>query len=82
MQERQRSCRVQANTHALSVVQEWATTASTAMAASFGSIRNAVGYNDWHQILIKGVQGAWKMPALLTADHREKSRSDLISWGW
>ena len=30
------SCRLQANTHALSVVQEYATTASTAMAANFG----------------------------------------------
>ena len=37
------SCRVQVNTHALSVVQEYATTASTAMAANFGCIRNAVG---------------------------------------
>ena len=25
---------------------------------------------------------AWVMPALLTADHRVKSRSDLISWRW
>ena len=32
------------NTHALSVVQEYATTASTALAANFGCIRNAVGY--------------------------------------
>ena len=30
----------------------------------------------------KGVHGAWEMPALLTADHRVKSRSDLISWRW
>ena len=34
------SCRVQANTHALSVVQEYAKIASTAMAANFGCIRN------------------------------------------
>ena len=39
-------CRVQANTHALSVVQEKAqTTASTAMAV-FWCIRNTAGYND------------------------------------
>ena len=25
---------------------------------------------------------AWEMPALLTAGHRMKSRSDLISWRW
>ena len=37
------SCRVQANTHALSVVQEYATTASTAMAANVGCIRKCSG---------------------------------------
>ena len=25
---------------------------------------------------------AWEVPALLTADHRVKSRPDLISWRW
>ena len=70
------------DTHALSVVQEYATTASTAMAANFGCIRNAAGYNDWHQILTICVHGAWGMPALLLADHRLKSRVDLISWRW
>ena len=45
------------NTHALSVVQELATAAFTVMAANFGCIRNTAGYNDIHQILIKGVQG-------------------------
>ena len=34
------------------------------------------------QILIIGVHGAWKMLALLTADHKVKSRSDLISLRW
>ena len=52
MQERQRSwsavwdwtsCRVQASFHAPSVAQEWAATASSAMAASTGCTRNAVG---------------------------------------
>ena len=42
------------------------------MAANFGCIRNAAGYNDWHQILIIGAHGAWEMPALLTADYRVK----------
>ena len=40
------SCRVQAITHALSVVQEEATTASAAVAANFGSVGNAAGCND------------------------------------
>ena len=36
-------CRVQASFHALSVALEWATTASSATAASTGCTRNAVG---------------------------------------
>ena len=52
------------------------------MAANFGCIRNAAGYNDWHQILIICVHSAWEMPILLMADHRVKSRLDLISWRW
>ena len=36
-------CRVQASFHALSVALEWAATASSAMAASTGCTRNAVG---------------------------------------
>ena len=31
---------------------------------NFGCIRNALGYKDWHQILIIGVHGAWEMLAL------------------
>ena len=40
------------------------------MAANFGCIRNAAGYNNWHQSMIihVGVHGAWEMPALLTTD--------------
>ena len=38
------------------------------MAANFGCITNAAGYNDLHQILIIGVYGAWEMPALLRAE--------------
>ena len=45
-----------------------ATTASTAITANFECIRNAVGYNDWHQNLIIGVHGAWEIPVLLAAD--------------
>ena len=37
------SCRVQASFHAPSVALEWAATASSAMAASTGCTRNAVG---------------------------------------
>ena len=37
------SCRVQASSHAQSVALEWAATASSAMAASTGCTRNAVG---------------------------------------
>ena len=56
MQERQRSwsavqewtsCRVQASFHVLSVRLEWAATASSAMAASTGYTRNAVGSSAW-----------------------------------
>ena len=36
-------CRVQTSSHALSVTLEWAATASSAMAASTGCTRNAVG---------------------------------------
>ena len=51
------------------------------MTANFGCIRNVVGYSDWHQILVIGVHGAWEMPTLLMADHRVKSRSNLIAGG-
>ena len=46
------------NTHALSGVKEYATTASTAIATNFGCVRNAAGYNNRHKILIIGVH--WK----------------------
>ena len=58
MQERQRSwsavwdwtsCRVQASFHAQSVALEWAATASSAMAASPGCTRNAVGSSAWQK---------------------------------
>ena len=43
------------------------------MAANFGCLRNAVGYSDWHQILIIGVLSAWEMPALLIIDGRPQN---------
>ena len=67
MQERQRSwsavrdwtfCRVQASFHALSVALEWAATASSAMAASTGCTRNAVGSSAWKRTLTIDVHGA------------------------
>ena len=66
MQERQRSwsvvrywtsCRVQVSFHAPSVTLEWAATAS-AMAASTGCTRNAVGSRAWQKTLSRDVQGA------------------------
>ena len=38
------------------------------------------GLQRLHQFLIIGVHGAWEMPAILTADQRVKSRSDLIGY--
>ena len=67
MQERQRSwsavgdwtsCRVQASFHALSVALELAATASSAMAASTGCTRNAVGSSAWQKTLTTDVHGA------------------------
>ena len=74
MQERQRSwsavrdwtsCRVQASFHAPSVSLEWAATASSAMAASTGWTRNAVGSSAWQKTLTTVVQGAGKLHAPL-----------------
>ena len=46
-----------------------ATTASTSIAANFGCIRNATGYNDWHQMILNiGVHITWKMTILLTTE--------------
>ena len=68
MHERQRSwsavrdwtsCRVQASFHVLSVALKWAATASSAMAASTGCTRNAVGSSAWKRTLTTDVHGAW-----------------------
>ena len=91
MQERQRSlsavrdwtsCRVQASFHVLSVALEWAATASSAMPASTGCTRNAVGWSAWKRTLTTDVHGARELHAPWMADHRRTSRSDLTSLRW
>ena len=72
-------CRVQASFHALSVALEWAAIASSAMAASTGCTRNAVGSSAWKRTLTTDVHGARELHALWMADHGRKSRSDLTS---
>ena len=79
MQERQRSwsavrdwtsCRVQAIFHAQSVALEWAAAASSAMAASTGCTRNAVGSSAWKMTLTTDVHGARELHASWMAGHR------------
>ena len=74
------SCRVQMIFHAPSVALEWAATASSAMAASSGSTKNAVGSSAWKKTLTTDVHGARELHAPWMADHRRKSRSDLTSF--
>ena len=87
MQERQRSwsvvwvwtsCRVQASFHALSVALEWAAIASSAMAASTGCTRNAVGSSAWKRTLTTDVHGARELHAPCMADHRSPGRPDKL----
>ena len=47
------SCRVQASFHAPSVALEWAAIASSALAASTGCTRNAVGSSAWQRTLLQ-----------------------------
>ena len=68
--------------HALSVALEWAATASSAMAASTGCTRNAVGSSAWKKTLTTDVHSARELHAPWMADHRRKSRSDLTSLRW
>ena len=68
--------------HALSVALEWAATASSAMAASIGCTRNGVGSSAWKRTQTIDVHGARELHAPWMADHRRKSRSDLISLRW
>ena len=62
-------CRVQASFHELSVALEWAAT-SSAMAASTGCTRNAVGSSAWKRTLTTDVHGARELHAPLMAEHR------------
>ena len=73
---------VQVSFHAPSGKLEWAATASSAMAASTGCTRNAVGSSAWQRTLTTDVQGARELHAPWTADHRGKSKLDLTSWRW
>ena len=90
MQERKRSwsvvwawipCRVQSSLYD-PVALEWAATASSAMAASTGCTRNAVGSSTWQRILIIDVHGAKKLYTPWTGDNIGKSKSKLTSWRW
>ena len=74
------SCRIQASFHALSVALEWAATAFSAMAASTGCTRNAVGSSAWKRTLTIDVHGARELHAPWMADHRRKSRN-WQAWG-
>ena len=51
------SCRIQASFHAPSVAMEWAATASSAMPASTGCTRNAMGSSAWHWLQMYTVPG-------------------------
>ena len=73
---------VQDKFHMLSVALEWAGTESSAMAASTGCTRNAVGSSAWQRTLITDVHSARELHAPWTADHIGKSKSDLTSWRW
>ena len=65
-----------------SVPLEWAATASSAMAASTGCTRNAVGSSPWKKTLTTDVHGARELHAPWMADHRRKFRTDLTSLRW
>ena len=74
-------CRVQSSLYD-PVALEWAATASSAMAASTGCTRNAVGSSTWQRILIIDVHGARKLYTPWTGDNIGKSKSKLTSWRW
>ena len=61
--------------HVLFVTLEWAATESSAMAASTGCTRNAVGSSAWQRTLITDVHSSRELHALWTADHIGKSKS-------
>ena len=66
--------------HVLSVALEWAATESSAMAASTGCTRNAMGSSAWQRTLITVVHSARELHTAWMADHRGKSKSNLSSW--
>ena len=66
----------------LSVALEWAGIESSAMAASTGCTRNAVGSSAWQRTLITDVYSARELHASWTADHIGKSKSDLTRRRW
>ena len=66
----------------LYVALEWAAKESSGMAASTGCTRNAVGSSGWQRTLITDVHSARELHAPWTADHIEKSKSDLTNWRW
>ena len=68
--------------HVLSVALELAATESSAMAASTGCTRNAVGSSAWQRTLITIVHSARELHTAWTADHRGKSKLNLSSWRW
>ena len=68
------SCSVQASFHALPVALEWAGTAFSAIAASTGCTRNAVGSSAWQRTLITDVHSARELHASWMADYIGKSR--------
>ena len=80
MQERQKSwsavwdwtsCRVQASFQPQSVALEWAATAYSAIVASTGCTRNAVGSSAWQKTLSTDVHRARELHAPWMADQRE-----------
>ena len=68
--------------HAPFVTLECAATGSSAIAASIGSIRNAVDSSTWQRPLITDVHGARELHASWIADHRGKYKLDLTSRRW
>ena len=75
-------CRVKPSLHEPSVALEWTATASSAMAASTGCSRNAVGSSTWQRILITDAHGARKLHTPWMGDNIGKSKSKLTSWRW
>ena len=57
-------------------------TESSAMAASSGCTRNAVGSSAWQSTLITVVHSARELHTAWMADHRGKSKSNLSSLRW